>query len=152
MSLGRYAPTMCLLVALACAASALSNAFRGGGIYPGEELSPGGLIYGLILTMAALALTAWLILDTRDFWAKAALALLLVGPALWFWTIWPAFWASLGYDDCWNDCMRLPHMVAWADVRQGKWAVAAINIASALCVFIALYRRQTRSISRASRD
>lgn len=140
MRLGSYAPFVCMLTVTACAAAAISDVFTTGP-HPSQELPMDRLQIGWLATIASYLLVAWLVLSTRPparQWAKAALALLLAGSAVWAWTVWPAFWNSLGLDDCRTNCILAEHIAARRDVVQGKWCVALANSAAAICVLVSI--------------
>lgn len=147
MSLGRFVPIVCLLLVLASAASATADALTTGP-WPHSEFALDRLPLGAALTALSLLMVIWLILDScrgERALAKAALALLLAGAAAWIWIVTPAFWDSLGLDDCLTDCIRAEHITARADVAQGKWAVMVANTAAASCVAASIWRRFHRA-------
>jgi hypothetical protein len=143
MRLGSFAPVVCAVLAIGCAGSAVADALTTGP-WPHSEIDPSRLPIGWLITVVSLMLVTWLALDSGDparSWAKAALALLLVGAAIWTTVVWPSFWRSAGLDDCVVNCLRDEHRAARADVIQGKWAVAVANIGAMFCVFVAVARR-----------
>jgi hypothetical protein len=137
MRLGRYVPVFCLTIVAATAVSALADALSSGLV--SAQAPIGGL-----LTFTSVVLVLWLVLDLQPGvrgLAKAALALLLAGAAIWLVVVWPSFWASLGLDDCVTNCIRPEHEAARLDMAQGKWAIAAANICAAMLVLAALLPR-----------
>jgi hypothetical protein len=146
MGLGRIAPIVCLFVLAVHAASSITFAFASD-VSETWLIHPSQAVVGGLATIVGLPMLLWLILDTVEparSWAKAAIALLLVGPAIWNWTVWPRFFDGLG-GECFQDCARAYDYVARWDVIQGEWAIAVVNTAAAMCGAYALWLRQRRT-------
>jgi hypothetical protein len=143
MIANRTALAICLLLAAGNVVTAVRDLMTRG-YYMTEWMPSDGWAIGGLMTLNSALFTMWLILSLRGSdsqrWAKAALALILVGPFVWHSITFPAFFTGAGRDECYYNCLGESAWIARADIGQTQLAVAIANFAAFICLLVASRR------------